>query len=134
MENYEFNRNPLSTLASSSNQLRRDVKKIINGYRKVGEDWRSILRADYLMMLKTIICIKSEFCVLRLRSGEVWIGRLSAIDPDHMNVILIEAENINTGLKVNKALIRGDQVELILHLPSRDQAIKASRKVMIEKL
>ena len=133
-EDYEFNRNPLSTLASSSSQLKRDVKKIIDGYRKVGEDWRSILRADYLMMLKTIICIKSEFCVLRLRSGEVWIGRLAAIDSDHMNVILLEAQNVNTGLKVNKALIRGDQVELILHLPNREQAIKASRKVLIEKL
>ncbi|GEM_PF-6326441 len=87
-----------------------------------------------VMMLKTIICIKSEFCILRLRNGEVWIGRLATIDPDHMNVVLLEAQNVNVGLKVNKVLIRDDQVELILHLPNREQAIKASRKVLFEKL
>ncbi|RLF18632.1 MAG: hypothetical protein DRZ82_07880 [Thermoprotei archaeon] len=50
--------------------------------------------ADYLMMLKTLICIRSEHVVVRARNGEVWVGRLSAIDPDHLNILLINAENI----------------------------------------
>jgi len=83
-------RNALNTIASSSDkELKNDASKIIKGYRRVTEDWRSILRADYLMMLKTLICIRNEHVVIRARNGEVWVGRLSAIDPDHLNILLM---------------------------------------------
>jgi len=126
-------RHALSTLASST-QAKSDVEKIIKGYRKVSEDWRSILRADYLMMLKTLACIKKEHVIIRTRAGELWIGRLSAIDPDHLNVLILDAENVIIGLRVSKALIRGDQVELILHFPSREQAERAVKRLITEKL
>jgi len=46
-------RNALNVIASSgSKEFEKDITKIIRGYRRVTEDWRSILRADYLMMLK----------------------------------------------------------------------------------
>ena len=128
-------RNALNTIASSgSKELEKDITKIIKGYRKVTEDWRSILRADYLMMLKTLICIRNEHVVIRTRNGEVWIGRLSAIDPDHLNILLINAENTVLHLSVSKVLIRGDQVELILHFPNRDQAWKVAKRIIPEKL
>ena len=126
-------RHALSTLASSR-QAKSDVEKIIKGYRKVSEDWRSILRADYLMMLKTLACIKKEHVIIRTRAGEVWVGRLSAIDPDHLNVLILDAENVIIGLRVSKVLIRGDQVELILHFPSREQAERAVKRLIVEKL
>ena len=128
-------RNALNVIASSgSKEFEKDITKIIRGYRKVTEDWRSILRADYLMMLKTLICIRNEHVVVRARNGEVWVGRLSAIDPDHLNIFLINAENVILRLSASKVLIRGDQIELILHFPNRDQALNVAKRIIPEKL
>ena len=121
-------RHALNTLASSS-QLANDAKKIIEGYRKVSTDWRVILRADYLMMLKTLICIKKEYVLVKLKNNEFWIGRLCAIDPNHVNLILLNAENLISKITANKVFIRGDQVELILQFQNRELAIKAFNKI-----
>ena len=81
------------------------------------------------MMLKTLICIKKEHVLIKLENNEFWIGRLCAIDPVHVNLILLDAENLINKVATNKVFIRGDQVELILQFQNREIAIKAFNKI-----
>ncbi|RLF23128.1 MAG: hypothetical protein DRN15_07270 [Thermoprotei archaeon] len=115
-------------------QMERDVRKIFKVMNyKPSEDWRVKLRTNYLQALETFVCIRQEHVLVKTKN-ELWIGKLGAIDPDHLNIILLDVEGIDSSIRASKILIRGDQVELILHFPSREQAERAVRRLITEKL
>jgi len=102
--------------------LKADAKKIAEGYSKhsirLATELEAGLRRDFAMGLQTFKCIKLEHVVV-ITKRDVWIGRLWAVDPTHINLLLLDAESMVTGARAQKVFVRGDMVELIIHCPNR---------------
>jgi len=100
-----------------------DALKVIKSYKPTRtEEFRSLLRQDYLVQLRTmqkVEGVRDRRKAVIVTPRFLVVGDLVAIDPDHANLIVIgvriythESEVELT--KASKMLIRGDQLQYAL--------------------
>jgi small nuclear ribonucleoprotein (snRNP)-like protein len=115
-----------------------DAAKVIKGFYKSTrtEEFRSTLRQEYLVQLMTfrkIEGVRDKRKAVVVTPRFIAVGDLVAIDPDHANIILINARLISHEAELrldnSKMLIRGDQVHYaVLVEPSQvEDLIEALR-------
>ena len=111
-----------------------DAAKVVRGmYRPTRvEELRSLLREEYLIQLHTmrrVEGVRDKRKALIVTPRFLVVGDVVGIDPDHVNIIVINAKIITpeSRFKASKLLIRGDQVQHILLVePSDvDEVVKA---------
>ena len=86
---------------------------------------RGILIADFLV--KTYAMIDRWVCLVRdtgRGTKMIYVGRLHAVNPEHLDVILVDYVAYPGEFKGAKTVIRGDEVSSIDYASSRDEALK----------
>ncbi|MEM2025774.1 MAG: LSM domain-containing protein [Desulfurococcaceae archaeon] len=78
--------------------------------------FRCALRRWYLAQLRAIQFLDGEGCLAAVRTSDlVAVGRLVALDPDHLNLVLQAATVLYGGFdaKASRMIVRGDSVRYV---------------------
>ena len=99
----------------------------------ITDDFRAPLKAQYN---SSLLSFTGAWAVVQARGGGVVVGRVEAVNPDHGDVVLNSAERVDIGVKADKIVVRGSEIQQIMIIggKSKDRAFAAAQKVLADAL